>query len=183
MSDSTGTTEAGNTDAFERPRRLETYFNKKKRGKRRESLEWWRCWGGGVRIRSLGTQNCESFWKVLTRLQLQIYNFLMHRKPLGNLCPRAIQTTTSSEKLTCQLLFHGTAKVISKWAGVEEDLSGPEIIQDKLICHATLRLLHRETEAHRWAKLELNTIRHTNDRSQKFQKSNLKVNVFTINGK
>ena len=30
MSDSTGTTEAGNADAFERPGRLETYFNKEK---------------------------------------------------------------------------------------------------------------------------------------------------------
>lgn len=39
MSDSTGTTEAGNTDAFERPGRLETYFNEEKRRERRESPE------------------------------------------------------------------------------------------------------------------------------------------------
>lgn len=39
MSDSTGTTEAGNSDAFERPGRLETYFNKEKREEKRESPE------------------------------------------------------------------------------------------------------------------------------------------------
>lgn len=39
MSDSTGTTEAGNTNAFERPGRLETYFNKEKIRERRESPE------------------------------------------------------------------------------------------------------------------------------------------------
>lgn len=39
MSDSTGNTEAGNTDAFERPGRLETYFNKGKREERKESPE------------------------------------------------------------------------------------------------------------------------------------------------
>lgn len=36
MSDSSGTDEAGNTDAFERPGRLEPYFNKEKRRERME---------------------------------------------------------------------------------------------------------------------------------------------------
>lgn len=39
MSDFIGIIEVGNIDAFERFGRLEIYFNKEKRGERRESLE------------------------------------------------------------------------------------------------------------------------------------------------
>jgi len=39
MRDSTGTTEARNTDLLERPGRLETYFNKEERGEEKQSPE------------------------------------------------------------------------------------------------------------------------------------------------
>lgn len=58
MSESTGTTEAGNTDAFERPGRLETYFNKEKREERTESILW-----VGEHIRATGASDFEFLGK------------------------------------------------------------------------------------------------------------------------
>jgi hypothetical protein len=58
MSDSTGTTEAGNTDAFEKPGRLETYFNREKREEKTGSIL-----GVGAHFRAIGASDFELLGK------------------------------------------------------------------------------------------------------------------------
>lgn len=101
MSDSTGNTEAGNTDAFERPGRLETYFNKGKKRRKEGEPGMMKVLGVGVSIGDIEVSGFEFLGKD-SKITSALRFVFQAQEILKFSVQRAMQASPSPRWLPCQ---------------------------------------------------------------------------------